>query len=142
MDTVPESASSRPPMMRSRVDFPPPLGPSSAVSCPLDTCMSTFSSATKPPKRFVIPATSMLMRRPRCARRATRVLPCRTIRSQARSLVGLLVRRLTTDRDHRDGRDRDEDEDEGQLVRAGLELLAALVDHQRDGLGLADSADV
>ena len=35
--TVPESGSSRPPMMRSNVDLPPPLGPSKAVSRPLST---------------------------------------------------------------------------------------------------------
>ena len=34
-------------MIRSRVDFPEPLGPSSAVSEPLSTSSETSSTATK-----------------------------------------------------------------------------------------------
>ena len=41
-------------MMRSSVDLPQPLGPSSAVSEPLGTSSETSSSATKSPKRFEI----------------------------------------------------------------------------------------
>jgi len=47
-------------MMRRSVDFPPPLGPSRAVSCPVGMVTFTSSSATKSPKRFPIPSTSML----------------------------------------------------------------------------------
>ena len=47
-------------MMRSRVDLPPPLGPSSAVSCPVGMLTETSSRATKSPKRLLTWATSML----------------------------------------------------------------------------------
>jgi hypothetical protein len=39
-------------MIRSRVDLPLPLGPSSATSEPVGTSSDTSSSATKSPKRF------------------------------------------------------------------------------------------
>ena len=48
-------------MMRSRVDLPPPLGPSSAVSWPVGMLTVTSSRATKSPKRLPTPETSMLM---------------------------------------------------------------------------------
>ena len=47
-------------MMRSSVDFPPPLGPRSAVSEPVGTSSDTSSSATASPKRFEMDSTSML----------------------------------------------------------------------------------
>ena len=50
-------------MMRSSVDFPEPLGPSSAVSAPLSTSSETSSTATKSPKRFVMLRTVMDIRR-------------------------------------------------------------------------------
>ena len=40
-------------MIRSRVDLPPPLGPSSAVSWPVGMLTDTSSRATKSPKRLV-----------------------------------------------------------------------------------------
>ena len=40
-------------MTRRSVDFPLPLGPSSAVSEPLDTSTETLSSAQKSPNCFV-----------------------------------------------------------------------------------------
>ena len=40
-------------MIRSSVDLPLPLGPSSAVSAPSGTVMLTSSSATKSPKRLL-----------------------------------------------------------------------------------------
>ena len=46
-------------MMRSSVDFPEPLGPSSAVSDPLSTSSETSSRATKSPKRFETLRTEM-----------------------------------------------------------------------------------
>ena len=49
-------------MIRSRVDLPPPDGPSRAVSWPFGMVTETSSSATKSPKRLVTPETSMLMR--------------------------------------------------------------------------------
>ena len=42
-------------MIRSSVDLPEPLGPSSAVSDPSGTSSETLSSATKSPKRFETP---------------------------------------------------------------------------------------
>ena len=39
-------------MMRSSVDLPPPLGPSSAVSWPVGMLTDTSSSATKSPNRL------------------------------------------------------------------------------------------
>ncbi len=61
MVTVPESAYSSPAMMRSRVDLPPPQGPSRAVSWPVGMVTLTSSSATKSPKLLVQARTSMLM---------------------------------------------------------------------------------
>ena len=39
-------------MIRSRVDFPEPLGPRRAVSDPLSTSSETSSTATKSPNRL------------------------------------------------------------------------------------------
>src|ERR1700751_5253228 len=61
MNTSPASGVSRPAMTRRSVDFPLPLGPSSAVSEPLSTSMETSSSATKSPKRFVTLCASIAM---------------------------------------------------------------------------------
>ena len=61
MRTVPVSGESRPAMIRSRVDLPPPLGPSSAVSEPDGTSSVTSSRATASPKRFEIDSTWMLI---------------------------------------------------------------------------------
>jgi hypothetical protein len=52
------SAFSRPAMMRSSVDLPPPLGPSRAVSWPVGMVTSTSSSATKSPNLLFRPLTS------------------------------------------------------------------------------------
>ena len=46
-------------MMRSSVDFPEPLGPSSAVSEPPSTSSETSSSAVKLPNRFETLQTSI-----------------------------------------------------------------------------------
>ena len=46
-------------MMRSSVDLPEPLGPSSAVSEPPSTSSETSSSAWKLPKRFETLRTSI-----------------------------------------------------------------------------------
>ena len=48
-------------MIRSSVDLPPPLGPSSAVSEPDGTSSVTSSRATASPKRFEIDSTWMLI---------------------------------------------------------------------------------
>ena len=48
-------------MMRSSVDLPLPLGPSSAVSEPSATSTLTSSSAVKSPKRFVMCSAWMVM---------------------------------------------------------------------------------
>ena len=48
-------------MIRSSVDLPPPLGPSSAVSCPVGSETETSSRATKSPNLLLTPVTSMLM---------------------------------------------------------------------------------
>src|SRR3954469_211318 len=67
MHTVPASAVSRPAMTRSRVDLPPPLGPSRAVNDPDGISTETSSRATKSPKRLVmlmasIPMSSLVLR--------------------------------------------------------------------------------
>src|SRR5205085_2327691 len=59
----PVSGVSSPAMTRSRVDFPEPDGPSSAVSEPLSTSIETSSSAWKSPKRLETFRTSMDIRR-------------------------------------------------------------------------------
>ncbi|COX27597.1 Uncharacterised protein [Mycobacterium tuberculosis] len=46
---VPVSGWSRPAMVRNSVDLPEPLGPNNAVSEPVGTTKSTWSSATKSP---------------------------------------------------------------------------------------------
>jgi hypothetical protein len=61
MTTDPLSVDSKPAMIRSSVVFPPPLGPSRAVSWPVGTLRLMFSSATKSPKRLLTFVTSMLM---------------------------------------------------------------------------------
>src|SRR5215475_9828729 len=53
MRTVPVSGVSSPAMTRSRVDLPPPLGPSSAVSEPEGMSTETSSRARKSPKHLV-----------------------------------------------------------------------------------------
>src|SRR6476646_2998066 len=52
MCTEPPSGRSSPATMRSNVDLPLPLGPSSATSEPVGTSSDTSSSATKSPKRL------------------------------------------------------------------------------------------
>ncbi len=47
-------------MIRSRLDLPEPLGPSSAVSEPPGTSSVTSSSATKSPKRLVTSRTAIM----------------------------------------------------------------------------------
>src|ERR1700761_5031921 len=105
--TVPESGSSRPPMMRSSVDLPPPLGPSSAVSRPLSTVRLTSSSATKLPNRL-----------PTC--------------STAMPISDVLLRPDQRDSDH--AGDGDDDQDHGGLICPRLELGGALVNDERHGL--------
>src|SRR3954452_25595132 len=61
MTTDPASGASRPAMTRSSVDFPPPLGPSRAVSEPSATVRLRSSSSAKSPKRLETPFTSMPM---------------------------------------------------------------------------------
>ncbi len=61
IDTVPESGFSSPAITRKSVDFPPPLGPSSAVSEPSRTSSDTSSSAVKSPKRLDTESMTMLM---------------------------------------------------------------------------------
>src|SRR5215207_3314411 len=61
MSTRPESGCSSPAITRRRVDLPPPLGPSSAVSEPSRTLSDTSLRATKSPKRFETESTTMLI---------------------------------------------------------------------------------
>ena len=51
-------------MIRSRVDLPPPLGPSSAVSEPVGMSTDTSSSAAKSPKLLETLLTRIASRRP------------------------------------------------------------------------------
>src|SRR3569623_1996645 len=112
--TEPLSAFSSPAMIRSSVDLPPPLGPSSAVSWPVGMVRFTSSSATKSPNRLLTWEMSMLM---------------------ASSGFLLLGRRCftpgaagTQDRDDDDAEHGGEREDEGDRVRRGLvEVLVALL---------------
>jgi hypothetical protein len=48
-------------MIRSRVDLPPPEGPSRAVSCPVGMVTLTSSRATKSPNFLLTPEMSMLI---------------------------------------------------------------------------------
>src|SRR5205085_2447427 len=64
ISTSPESGVSSPAITRSSVDFPLPLGPSSAVSEPGATASETLSSATYSPKRFVTCWTAMAISSP------------------------------------------------------------------------------
>src|SRR5829696_8658881 len=111
MRTVPLSARSSPAMIRSKVDLPPPLGPRSAVSCPVRTSTLTSSRATKSPNRLEmfrawIPTTWFL---------------CPLLRPQ--------------DRDHDDAQDRHRDHDEANGVSPLLiKIVVALGRQQRHGL--------
>src|SRR5690349_15127493 len=118
MLTVPSSALSRPAMMRSRVDLPPPEGPSRAVSWPVGRLTVTSSRATKSPNFLVTPVTSILM-----------------VSSGFRVSVALLG---TQEGDHDDAGDAHEDQQEGRRVcRRLLEVLVLRLDHQGCGLGAA-----
>ena len=56
MVTLPASGRSKPPMMRSSVVLPQPLGPSRETKVPGSTRSETSSRAVVAPKRLVIPA--------------------------------------------------------------------------------------
>ena len=56
--TAPPSSGCRPATTRRSVDFPHPLGPSTAITSPGGTSRSTSSSAGRPPKRTVAPRTA------------------------------------------------------------------------------------
>src|SRR5262249_9717041 len=62
--TEPESAISRPAMMRRSVVFPEPEGPRSASSAPSSTSRLTSARATNVPKRLPTFLTLMLMSPP------------------------------------------------------------------------------
>src|SRR5688572_27748547 len=93
---VPSSAESRPAMIRRRVDFPPPEGPSRAVSCPVGMDTLTSSRATKSPNFLVTPVMSILM------------------------TVSLLCGLGSEQRHGHEAGDADEDEEEGDRVRLVL----------------------
>ena len=97
-------------MIRSSVDLPEPLGPSSAVSEPSGISSETSSSATKSPKRFVTSVTGIMRR----------LLPW-------------------LDAGHGEqGRQRDQRQQRGGRVGAReVEVLEALLDEQRERLRLA-----
>src|SRR4029079_7091630 len=59
MSTTPASGTSSPAMTRSRVDLPPPLGPSRAVSEPDGTSTETSSRATNSPNLLVMRRASI-----------------------------------------------------------------------------------
>src|SRR5690606_28679258 len=60
-ETAPMSGKSSPAMMRSSVVLPDPDGPSSARNSPGRASRLTLSSATKSPKRLVMPESVMLI---------------------------------------------------------------------------------
>src|SRR5205814_245300 len=99
MNTSPPSGRSRPAITRSSVDFPLPLGPSSAVSDPLATSIETSSSATNSPNRLV------------------------TLRASI--ATGFLLR--SQQGHQQQGRDREQRQQHGGRVRgAGLEVVVRL----------------
>src|SRR5829696_456640 len=110
MVTSPVSGVSSPAMMRSRVDLPPPLGPSRAVSEPDGISTETSSRATNSPNRFVMRSAWM---------------------ATSASLFG-------SDEVHeQQGHDGERGQRERRGVRRLLvEVLEALLDEQRKGLGL------
>ena len=108
--TMPPSGTSRPAMTRSSVDLPEPDGPSSAVSEPSGISSETSSSAWKSPKRS---------------------------NAVARSCVASFLPWLE-ERHREQRRQRDEREQRRCRVGAGqVEVLEALLDEQRQRLGLA-----
>src|SRR5689334_19254341 len=98
-------------MTRSRVDLPPPLGPSSAVSEPDGMSTETSSSATNSPNFLVMRRASIPM-------------------------SGLLGPEEVHD-EQREDRQRGQRERHGVGVRL-LEVLEALLDVEGGRLGLAD----
>src|SRR5918998_526882 len=121
MLTVPESALSRPAMMRSRVDLPPPDGPSSAVSWPVGSDTVTSSRATKSPNLLVTPVTSILM-----WKSFSLVSGC--------GVSGVLLGAEEGDDDQ--ARDAHEDQQERRGVRRLLlEVLVLRLDDERGRLG-------
>src|SRR3954468_8999775 len=112
MTTEPLSGVSRPAMMRSNVDFPPPLGPSSAVRSPSGISTLTSSSATNSPNFLLM---------------------CETVIAMSAVLLG------AEDGHHDEREDRDEREQDPQRVgRRLLEVLELLVDEKGQCLRLAD----
>src|SRR6476660_5413037 len=102
--TEPWSAVSRPAMMRRSVDLPPPLGPSSAVSCPVGISSDTSSRATKSPKDLSTWLKSMLTFAP--SDRAWR-------QGRGGACSSFVVHLRTEDRDDDDARHGDGSEEEG-----------------------------
>src|SRR3954469_8903029 len=114
--TVPESADSRPAMIRRSVDLPPPDGPSRAVSWPLGMSRLTSCSATKSPKFLVTSLIWMLM--------------------GSLLSAGLLLGGAQ-ESDHHDADDRGGGEEEGGGVGGALvEALVLRLDHEGRRLGL------
>src|SRR5919109_551479 len=113
IETSPSSGISSPAMTRSSVDFPLPLGPSSAVRDPLAIASETSSSATCLPKRFDTWRTAIDIR-------------------------DLLVCAWLEDvhGDERDDREQRQHE-RGRVRRHLVETEILLVDVDGEGLGLA-----
>ncbi len=59
MRAVPEVGVTKPASIRMVVDFPAPFGPRKPSTSPLLTVNETWSTAVKPPNRFVKPSISM-----------------------------------------------------------------------------------
>src|SRR5215207_9636454 len=97
-------------MTRNNVDFPPPLGPRSAVSSPSGISRLTSSSATNSPNRFVMFSTL--------------IATSHILRSNCRQ--------------HYHRHDRNQGERERHCVRAlAVEVLKAFLDQQRERLSFA-----
>ena len=60
MRTVPAVGASKPPIIRSRVVLPQPLGPSSEKNSPRRIASDTSSTAVRSPKRLLTPTISTL----------------------------------------------------------------------------------
>src|SRR5919202_3745059 len=123
MDTVPRSGVSSPARIRSRVDLPPPDGPSNAVSEESGTSIDTSSSAWKPPKRFETPLAVMLMSPPE------------------RSCIirnGGVVQPAVQPREDDENGDRDQRQQQARRIGAGeVEPDESVLHEQRQGLRAA-----
>src|SRR5712692_2067879 len=147
--TRPAVGERNPPMMRSRVVLPQPLGPRSATSSPARTSRSTASTTVTSPKRWVMPSSRRTWpRRPAApAARTSRLAPAIGGIAPGRNKQGNVIVRLGIGdgKAHRHlvevrrigqgqaGRAEIRADVEAELVAAGLHLVLG----QKRGIGAA-----